>query len=236
MKYIRQVRNEEIFDGKGYIRLYDFSLANKNDESRAEAVTTVAAASFGKDKCKSPKNLYEKLFNERNTTLEFIRLFPNYSIESSLRNNIHAGYTNDDFDVHNRNVAVLKVKIPLLSIAHILRHRSFSYNQCSRRYAKVSKNDLFIPHKFNEKENKYIHESIDLYFKAIERGLKPELARCILPAYIIMSELWICGNKKAWKSLFDIRLNEYEHVQGWTKTIVQKMHDIILNHQSKILI
>lgn len=226
------VHSERILNDKGYVKLYDISQGNANEQSRIDVVTTVASASFGKDKSKNPTALYNKLFSEKNTTLEFIRTFPKYDIETSLRNRPNVDYCKDHYDLHNQNVACVKIKAPLMVIAHLVRHRSFSFNQCSRRYTKVTKDDLLIDHEFESDDIiEHINESIRIYQRLINEGINREKARMILPAYMILSELWMVGNVKAWKILFETRLSKNERTQDYTREVVQAIYDIICKFQ-----
>jgi len=225
-----------IYGDQGYVHLYDFSKANTSMSNRIEVVTKVALSSFGKEEAKSPQNLYEHLLKELKTPLEFIRIGPKYDIESSLRNHPDAPLETN-VNKYSENVTCIHFKAPLLVIAHIVRHRSFSYNQCSRRYTKVNKNDIFIPSELqrNNAFLKSIDDSIALYEKLIVEGAKKEIARGVLPGYLIMSDMWMIGDKKAWHSLFKTRLSTSENVMNLTKELVQGMYDAIHLYQPNIL-
>jgi hypothetical protein len=226
----------------GYLELYDFSKANQCEESRIEAVSIVAATSFGNDEPKSKKNLYDKLFKERNTCLEFVRIGPDFDIGTSLRNNPHEWFSQEaEFEDHQENVACFKFRAPLMVIAHLVRHRyQFSFNQLSRRYVKVCDDDFFIPKEIEDTPfclhfQNHIRETINTYNGMIESGIKKEIARSVLPSYVLMSDMWIIGNKVAWKNLFKTRLSDDEKVQNYTKDLVKSMHRMILGNQPEIL-
>lgn len=227
------------FDYKGVVKLFDLSKSNEDEMSRAFTVANIASTSFGNDEPKSPTLLYDKLLKERNTCLEFIRTAPYYDIVSSLRNVTSMPYGIDP--KHNDNVACVKFKAPLMVIAHIVRHRSFSYNQLSRRYVKVNKDDFYLPESYvtsvkRDAINDHINRSMNLYDQLISLGVKKEEARGVLPAYLLMSDMWMIGDKKAWQSLFKIRLfSKDERVQSTTKELISHFHSIIQEHQPKIL-
>jgi len=235
---IRLIDSKRVYDDKCFIKLFDISKCNTCEQARMDLVTTVASTSFNKDKAKSVSKLYDKLFQEKNTTLEFIRYYPNYDIDSSLRNRPSSGYTTDEYDVHNKNVACFKFRAPLMVIAHLVRHRSFSYNQCSRRYTKVRLGDMYIPNELNKSMTfiKHLQESFKLYYQYLENGVKKEDARVVLPAYLIMSDMWVVGNKKAWQSLFNTRLSKAEKTQSTTKELISGMQELIMKNQPEVLL
>lgn len=229
-----------VFSNYGYVQLFDLSKSNESIEDRISTVTQVASASFNKEKALSPLVLYDKLLEERSTPLEFVRLYPKYDIGSSLRNETKAPI--DPIITrrksHRNAVACVKFRAPLMVIAHIVRHRSFSYNQCSRRYTRVKKEDLFIPDELVT--NKYFNESLDSSFEAYEHliktGHKPEIARSVLPAYCIMSDMWMIGDRIAWNSFFETRLHDRkERVQSYTRHLAETIYHIILLNQPSII-
>lgn len=235
MSTIRKINEKTILNNQGYVQLYDFSMSNLSLENRVDTITKVASTSFGKTEALSPRPLYNKLLAERNTTLEFIRVSPTYDIATSFRNDIEAKFDTDCVE-HSNNVACVKIRVPLMVTAHIFRHRSFSYNQCSRRYTTVTEDDIFLPDEFinNEHVQKAIKSSITLYNALIKDDIKKEIARGVLPAYLIMSDMWMIGDKKAWKCLFNTRLSKHEKVMDYTKELVQAMYNLIKEYQPKI--
>lgn len=248
MNYLKIVEHKPLYQSgegywHGYLDLYDFSKSNYCEESRIEAVTTVAATSFGNNEPKSKNKLYEKLFKERNTCLEFVRTGPNFDVSSSLRNNIDLPYsTPTNIEKHNDFVACFKFRAPLMVIAHLVRHRyQFSYNQLSRRYVKVDCGDFFLSKELydsnqrQEVEDLFVR-SMNLYRDMVDDGVKKEIARMVLPSYALMSDMWIIGNKVAWQNLFRTRLSKDEKVQNYTKELVQAMYDMLSVNQTKILL
>jgi len=243
-EYIKEVHSIGLYMSsgtlKGSVSLWDLSRANESRESRIETVTTVASASFGHESCKSPEALYEKLFRENNTCLEFVRTAPNYSIATSLRNDIECDY--DDLTTQEdwyKKCACVKIRAPLMVIAHLVRHRSFSFNQISRRYVVAKNDDIFIPDDINNsiygpEVQRHIEQSFKLYMELCSAGFKKEEARLVLPAYAIMTDLWMIGDMKAWNHLFSIRLSKDEKVQNWTKSLVEVIHELISHQLGKV--
>ena len=76
--YIEKIDyNNNLFgDNIGFIENWDFSRANINDESRIEAITTVASICYDNDKIIGKKSLYDRLYAESNglpsSSFEFV--------------------------------------------------------------------------------------------------------------------------------------------------------------------
>ena len=92
MKYINKIDHRDLFDdGIGFVELWDFSRANENEESRVEAVATVASICYGKPP-KDAKKLVERLWTESgglpSSAFEFIRAGDAPGIGESLRNRL----------------------------------------------------------------------------------------------------------------------------------------------------
>lgn len=244
-EYIKEIDSSTLYKSGendiGFVSLFDVSRGNECEGARIEVVSKIAAASFGHDESKSPPALYKKLLKERNTCLEFIRMGPDFDIKSSLRNDPTQWYSQiGEIEDHKENVVCVKLRAPLMVIAHLVRHRSFSYNQNSRRYMTIQENEIFMPDDimetiFGTQFKNHIKESIELYREMLKAGIKKEVARGVLPAYLLMSDMWMIGNKEAWQSLFKIRLSDNEKVQNFTKNIVQAIKNLVEKNQPKVL-
>jgi thymidylate synthase ThyX len=226
----------------GSVSLYDSSFSNVSQDARMHVVTKVAATSYGKEESKSPTKLYDKLYKERNTCLEFVRISDEFNIESSLRNNINAKFHRRiDILKHKENVACFKLRIPLMVVAQLVRHRTFSFNQVSRRYTDVEDKDIFIPDEFkecvlNSTIQNHIEQSLKLYHDLCKSGtMKKEIARGVLPAYLLFADIWMIGDKDAFQNLFEIRLSMHEKVQTMTKDTVYAMYELLNEYQPNIL-
>jgi len=107
----------------------------------------------------------------------------------------------------------------------ILRHRSFSFQEFSQRYAKVEENKFTVREArlqdtknrqnsiplgknlpeseelmlwWNTEQEKIYNNAINLYKEAIERGIAKEQARCILPEGNTITTLYMSGTLRSW--------------------------------------
>lgn len=103
----------------------------------------------------------------------------------------------------------------------ILRHRSFSFQEFSQRYADPTKDLGFttrearlqdtknrqnsietdneqLQQQWLEKQQMYIDASRDTYKWAIENGIAKEQARAILPEGLTVSRLYMAGSVRSW--------------------------------------
>ena len=110
----------------------------------------------------------------------------------------------------------------------ILRHRSFSFQEFSQRYADVSKVGFAEPRKARMQDKKNRQNSIDsadteliewwnegqeivlaaseeIYKAALERGIAKEVARSILPEGLTMSRMYMNGTLRSWMHFIDLR-------------------------------
>ena len=112
--------------------------------------------------------------------------------------------------------------------AQILRHRSFTYQEFSQRYADVSyiREDIPLPElrrqdiknrqnsiddiddatveKFNQKMRKHFDASIDLYKEMLHDGIAKECARFVLPL-ATPTRLYMTGSVRSWIHYIDLR-------------------------------
>ena len=112
--------------------------------------------------------------------------------------------------------------------AQILRHRSFTYQEFSQRYADVShiREDIPLPElrsqdtknrqnsvddvdsaiveKYNNEMRKYFDQGIDLYKKMLRDGIAKECARFVLPL-ATPTRLYMSGSVRSWIHYIDLR-------------------------------
>jgi len=112
--------------------------------------------------------------------------------------------------------------------AQILRHRSFTYQEFSQRYADVShiREDIPLPalrsqdlknrqnsvddvdpkvvETFNIEMRKQFDASIDLYKKMLHAGIAKECARFVLPL-ATPTRLYMTGSVRSWVHYIDLR-------------------------------
>ena len=118
----------------------------------------------------------------------------------------------------------------------ILRHRSFSFQEFSQRYAKATgfelrkareqdtKNrqnsneytDNDIINWFNHQQMKLLKLSKEVYDESLEKGIAKEQARAILPEGITKSCLYMNGTLRSWMHYIDLRTangTQKEHME-----------------------
>ena len=110
----------------------------------------------------------------------------------------------------------------------ILRHRSFSFQEFSQRYADPTKDlnfverearlqdlknrqnsiegvDPFVQYGWSVAQQKVIDASKDAYKWAIENGIAKEQARVVLPEGIMESRMYMSGSLRSWVHYLQLR-------------------------------
>lgn len=110
----------------------------------------------------------------------------------------------------------------------ILRHRSFSFQEFSQRYADPTKdlgfvtrearlqdtvnrqnsvetNDEYIKERWEEEQLKVIEQAKKAYSWAIENGIAKEQARAVLPEGLTESRMYINGTLRSWVHFIEVR-------------------------------
>ena len=108
----------------------------------------------------------------------------------------------------------------------ILRHRSFSFQEFSQRYAEAPPDIMYREARLQDVKNRqnsientdeelqnwfdYQVYSVQLaarqvYEEALKRGIAKEQARCVLPEGLTVSRLYMTGTLRSWKHWVDLR-------------------------------
>lgn len=109
----------------------------------------------------------------------------------------------------------------------ILRHRSFSFQEFSQRYADASQlgfehrearlqdmknrqnsietDNLALQAWWEERQNKVIRECKEAYQWALDSGIAKEQARAVLPEGITMSRMYMNGTLRSWVHYIQLR-------------------------------
>jgi thymidylate synthase (FAD) len=115
----------------------------------------------------------------------------------------------------------------------ILRHRSFSFQEFSQRYADPTKdlnfvlrearlqdtknrqnsvaisgltlNEQLLIEEWNRRQEAVIREAEDAYTWAVEKGIAKEQARAVLPEGLIESRLYMNGTLRSWVHFIELR-------------------------------
>ena len=142
------------------------------------------------------------------------------------------------FEVAN---CVVEVEVPRDIARQLLRHRSFSFQEFSQRYADVAAlGDSFILREARlqdtkNRQNSIVTDDTSLQFEwelrqkqilssvkeqyewAIQNGIAKECARVILPEGLTMSRLYVNGTIRSWVHYIEVRTEEgvtqQEHVE-----------------------
>jgi thymidylate synthase (FAD) len=128
----------------------------------------------------------------------------------------------------------------------ILRHRSFTFQELSQRYAvsegfiqnsqarlQDTKNrqnslytdDISIQNWFEGAQRRLVNEAKFLYSAALDKGIAKECARVFLPEGLTMSKMYMQGTLRSWLHYVDIR----------TDAATQKEHRDVALQCAKIL-
>lgn len=135
--------------------------------------------------------------------------------------------------------ATFLIECPLFIRSQIHRHRSFSYNEISRRYTDENL-EFWLPDKFRgqHKRSKQassdeaVETTVDLtwyagvalgaYEKMIEDGVAREIARSILPQSLL-TKFYMGGNLRSWAHFIELRRDP--HAQLEVQVIAQRIAD-----------
>jgi len=114
----------------------------------------------------------------------------------------------------------------------ILRHRSFTFQEFSQRYASVESldlkpqiretrlqdkknrqnsvetNDYALKSLWERKQLEAWDAAIDAYVWALDNGIAKEVARAVLPEGLTLSRMYVNGTIRSWLHYIDIRSDE----------------------------
>ena len=154
---------------------------------------------------------------------------------------IRSGHTS----VHEHSVLTFRITCPLYISKQIMRHRTFSYNEISRRYTS-EKIEFFTPPHFRKQSKKNLQcsldegvdnqlKALDVYETAIKQvreaynqllamGVCREQARGILPNCTYTS-FYMTGNLNNWIKFLKLRLDE--HAQKEVQMVAEEIKNVI---------
>jgi thymidylate synthase (FAD) len=136
----------------------------------------------------------------------------------------------------------------------ILRHRSFSFQEFSQRYAKVDLWSLPNPVRLQDEKNrqnsievddpelqqwwedeqvKVIQQANQTYLEALGRGVAKEVARKVLPEGLVLSKMYMNGTLRSWIHYVQLRCGpetqkEHREVAEQCKTILQEIYPTVM--------
>jgi thymidylate synthase (FAD) len=135
----------------------------------------------------------------------------------------------------------------------ILRHRSFSFQEFSQRYAEATafetrearlqdmKNrqnsipvqDRELEHLWQELQQDVINDATKLYQWALKNGIAKEQARAVLPEGLTMSRMYMTGNLRSWLHYLQVRLDP--STQKEHREVAEKINVALMEHFPNIL-
>jgi len=140
----------------------------------------------------------------------------------------------------------LRLKVPLFVARQIMRHRTFSYNEISRRYTEVDISlfefsdlryqshqnlqcsdgqlDEYASSQARELINELSQSCLMVYRTLLEVGIAREQARAILPQSLY-TEFYMSGNLLNWLKF--VQLRDTEHAQPETRRVAQAVLSLL---------
>lgn len=122
--------------------------------------------------------------------------------------------------------AVMEIQTTRDIARQILRHRSFSFQEFSQRYAEVDAEPIMRETRLQDTKNRQNSietddkalstwwnmaqreqwaESISMYKRALEQGIAKEVARAVLPEGLTVSRLYMAGSIRSWIHYIQLR-------------------------------
>jgi thymidylate synthase (FAD) len=145
--------------------------------------------------------------------------------------------------------AVMEIKTTRDIARQILRHRSFSFQEFSQRYAEatvftnarearlqdlknrqnsIETNDPVLQENWNLRQKAVIDTALDAYSWALDKNIAKEQARAVLPEGLTQSTMYMAGNLRSWIHYIDVRTDP--STQKEHREIALQCKDIILGH------
>ena len=130
----------------------------------------------------------------------------------------------------------------------ILRHRSFSFQEFSQRYAvsegfiqdsqarlqdeknrqnSLYTDDISLQNWFEGAQRRLVDEAKFLYTAALDKGIAKECARVLLPEGLTMSRMYMNGTLRSWLHYIDIRCDSA--TQKEHRDVANQCRDIIFS-------
>lgn len=119
----------------------------------------------------------------------------------------------------------MEIEAPRDICRQILRHRSFSFQEFSQRYAEATEfcvrearlqdqknrqnsirmDDEELQEWFREQQQILTALAVDIYDRAIDQGIAKECARVVLPEGLTMSKMYMQGSVRSWMHYANLR-------------------------------
>ena len=156
---------------------------------------------------------------------------------------------NEHWSIFEMVNVVMEINVTRDIARQILRHRSFSFQEFSQRYAQVTdmspprearlqdpKNrqnsikhsDEYLMKTWDTLQEKFIEDAKEIYDWALKNGIAKEQARVILPEGLTMSRMYMNGTLRSWIHYCELRMGngtQKEHreiaTQCWNVIVEQ---------------
>lgn len=139
----------------------------------------------------------------------------------------------------------------------ILRHRSFSFQEFSQRYAEadnymfrdarlqdpknrqnsieLSDDNRNLNEEFRMKQAAVLAEVQDVYKWALDKGIAKEQARAVLPEGLTQSTLYMAGTLRSWIHYVDLRASngtqlEHQHIARACRDIIKSEFPVLVDY------
>lgn len=150
--------------------------------------------------------------------------------------------------VFEHQSATFLIECPLFIRSQIMRHRTFSYNEISRRYTSEQLG-FWVPDVYRKQDPKakqcssgkftddeaweflrpefcgHISSAYSVYKDMLDEGLCREQARAILPQSLL-TRFYMTGNLRNWAHFLKLRLDA--HAQPEVQVVAQKIHNSLV--------
>ena len=134
---------------------------------------------------------------------------------------------NEHWSIFEMVNVVMEINVTRDIARQILRHRSFSFQEFSQRYAQVTdmspprearlqdpKNrqnsikhsDEYLMKTWDTLQEKFIEDAKEIYDWALKNGIAKEQARVILPEGLTMSRMYMNGTLRSWIHYCELRM------------------------------
>ena len=128
----------------------------------------------------------------------------------------------------------------------MLRHRSFTFQELSQRYAvsegfiqdsqarlqdeknrqnSLYTDDISLQNWFEGAQRRLVTEAKFLYAAALDKGIAKECARVLLPEGLTMSKMYMNGTLRSWLHYIEIRCDDATQLEH--REVAQQCRDII---------
>lgn len=145
--------------------------------------------------------------------------------------------------------AVIEIETTRDIARQILRHRSFSFQEFSQRYAEVDAEPVIREARLQDTKNRQNSnetdddalkiwwdamqrrqavESLNAYYEALGRGIAKEVARSVLPEGLTPSRLYMSGTIRSW--IHYIQLRTGNGTQKEHREIACACRDVLMPH------